>query len=58
MSFSLGVNSKYRHRMPLLADTLHVVLPNMFPSYYDVNRPKSALYFLGKLLYTINGIKL
>ena len=48
LSFCLGVETRYRFRIPALADSLHTILPNMFPSTLSMSRPDSAIYFLGK----------
>ena len=47
MSFAFGVHPRYRYRIPLLADALHILQPNMYPDHYDVDRHPRELYQTG-----------
>ena len=48
MTYTVRVHLRYRARLPLLADVLHIITPNMFPDYYDLSRPAQEIYFLSK----------
>ena len=37
MTFALGVNPQYQHRLPTIADALHMVIPHMWPLEYETN---------------------
>ena len=53
MTFVLGVNSQYRHRLPCIGDFLHMLIPNMWPERYDVNQSALSISLVG-MIYTLN----
>ena len=50
MTFVLGVHLRYRSRLPVLADVLHMLIPKMYPDQFSLTRTPQNLYYLSKFI--------